>query len=221
MIAMIRARNKPAEQSEMSLDYLLGGFRFVFKNPLILSAITLDLFAVLFGGATALLPVFAEDILKVGASGLGLLQSALPVGSLLCALVMAHRPPIRKAGRALFIAVLVFGIATMGFGLSKSFPLSLFMLFICGCADYVSVIVRHTLVQLHTPDEMRGRVSAVNGLFIGTSNELGGFESGSVAHRFGSVFSVVSGGFATILVVLLVFWRWPELRRYGKLGGQG
>lgn len=220
MIALVRARNKPAIKEEISMNFLLGGFRFVFNSPLILSAITLDLFAVLFGGAVALLPVYAKDILRVGPSGLGLLQSALPVGSLVCALMMAHRPPIRRAGKALFAAVLVFGLSTIGFGFSKSFPLSLLMLFICGYADYVSVIIRHTLVQLHTPDEMRGRVSAVNGLFIGTSNELGGFESGFAAAKLGTVASVVSGGIATILVVFLVFSHWPELRRYGRLGGE-
>ena len=135
------------------------------------------------------------------------------------ALVFAHRPPLEKAGRALLWAVAGFGLATVGFGFSTSFLFSLLMLFLCGLTDNVSVLVRHTLVQLLTPDEKRGRVSAVNSLFIGTSNELGGFESGFVASAFGPVASVVSGGVGTILVVLAVAWFWPEIRRYGRLDG--
>lgn len=217
LITLVKTRHKPAPQEEMSLTFLLGGFRFVFSNPLILAAITLDLFAVLFGGATALLPIYAKDILKVGPSGLGLLQAALPIGSLVCALYMAHRRPMQKAGHSLLLAVMVFGFATVGFGVSRSFPLSLFMLFICGFADNISVIVRHTLVQLLTPDEMRGRVSAVNNLFIGTSNELGGFESGFVSHYAGPVFSVVFGGLATVVALGAVIWKWPQLGKYGRL----
>jgi MFS family permease len=171
----------------------------------------------LLGGATALLPVYAKDILRVGPSGLGLLQAALPSGSLLCALILAHRPPLQKAGRALLIAVIGFGLATVGFGVSRWFWLSFAMLFVCGATDNISVVVRHTLVQLLTPDEKRGRVSAVNSLFIGTSNELGGFESGTVANYFGPVFAVVSGGLGTILVVVAVALIWPEIRRYGRL----
>ena len=196
---------------------LLGGFRFVFNHRIILGCITLDLFAVLFGGATALLPVYAKDILNVGPQGLGWLQAALPIGSMVCAVLMAHRPPLQKAGRSLIWAVSIFGLATVGLGLSKWFWLSLLLLFICGFVDNVSVIVRHTLVQLLTPDEMRGRVSSVNNLFIGTSNELGGFESGTVSYLFGPLFSVVSGGIATIVVVAAVAWYWPEITRFGKL----
>ena len=158
------------------------GFKFVFASPIILGTITLDLFAVLLGGATALLPVYAKDILKVGPTGLGFLQAALPMGSLLCALILAHRPPLQKAGRAMLLAVAGFGLATIAFGFSRWFWLSFLMLFACGAMDNISVVVRHTLVQLLTPDEKRGRVSAVNSLFIGTSNELGGFESGLVAY---------------------------------------
>ncbi len=196
------------------------------SHRIILGAITLDLFAVLFGGATALLPVYAKDILAVGPQGLGLLQAALPIGSMLCAVIMAHRPPMQKAGRSLIWAVVIFGLATVGFGFSRWFWLSLLMLFICGFADNVSVIVRHTLVQLLTPDSMRGRVSSVNNLFIGTSNELGAFESGLASycgdlmrpgHSFGPVFSVVSGGLATIVVVAAVAWFWPEIPRFGRL----
>jgi MFS family permease len=198
---------------------LIVGFKFVFANPIILGTITLDLFAVLLGGATALLPVYAKDILKVGPTGLGFLQAALPAGSLLCALVVAHRPPLQKAGRAMLLAVAAFGVATVAFGLSHWFWFSLLTLFVCGAVDNISVVVRHTLVQLLTPDEKRGRVSAVNSLFIGTSNELGGFESGLAAYWFGPVFSVVAGGVGTILVVLAVAAIWPEIRKYGRLDG--
>src|SRR3954468_13593528 len=188
------------------------------SSVIILGIITLDLFAVLLGGATSLLPIFAKDILHSGPSGLGILQGALPVGSLICSLALAHSRPIKKAGRALLTAVAVFGFATILFGLSRNFLLSFAMLFLCGVSDNVSVIIRHTLVQLLTPDEKRGRVSAVNSLFIGTSNELGGFESGFVAHLCGPVFSVVSGGLGTLLVVFAVAWLWPEIRKYGRLG---
>lgn len=217
LMLFIQYEKRELNTQPVTLESLLGGFRFVFNNPLILAAITLDLFAVLFGGATALLPIYAKDILKVGPQGLGLLQAALPIGSLVCALHFAHRAPLERAGRALMLAVLVFGLGTIGFGLSKTFGLSFAMLFICGYADNVSVIVRHTLVQLLTPDEMRGRVSAVNNLFIGTSNELGGFESGFVSNLGGPVFSVVFGGIATIVTLGAVAWKWPEFRRYGRL----
>jgi MFS family permease len=195
------------------------GFKFVFASPIILGVITLDMFAVLLGGATALLPVYAKDILSVGPTGLGFLQAALPAGSLLCALVVAHRPTLQKAGRTMLLAVAGFGVATIAFGLSHWFWFSLLMLFACGAVDNISVVVRHTLVQLLTPDAKRGRVSAVNSLFIGTSNELGGFESGLVAYLLGPVFAVVSGGVGTILVVLAVAATWPEIRKYGRLDG--
>lgn len=217
LVSFVRLQHKPAGTGGFSLDSLLGGFRFVFQNQIILGLITLDLFAVMFGGATALLPVYAKDILRVGPTGLGLLQAALPIGSLVCALYLAHRPPLQRAGRSMLWAVAIFGVATIGFGFSRSFWLSLLLLFIAGFADNISVIVRHTLVQLLTPDQMRGRVSAVNNLFIGTSNELGGFESGTVAAAFGPVFSVVSGGIGTILVVLATAWHWPQIRAYGRL----
>jgi MFS family permease len=217
MFCLVRAHSKPPPKEPFSMEMLLGGFRFVFNHRIILAAITLDLFAVLFGGATALLPVYAKDILRVGPQGLGLLQAALPIGSMLCAMTLAHRAPMQKAGRSLMWAVTIFGLATIGFGYAKWFWLSFLMLFICGCADNISVIVRHTLVQLLTPDSMRGRVSSVNNLFIGTSNELGGFESGLASYCFGPVFSVVSGGIATILVVAVVAWAWPEIARFGRL----
>jgi MFS family permease len=217
MICLVRTHSKPPPKQPVSMETLLGGFRFVFNHRIILGTITLDLFAVLFGGATALLPVYAKDILDVGPQGLGLLQAALPVGSMLCAIIMAHRAPMRKAGRSLICAVTIFGLATVGFGYSRLFWLSLVTLFICGFADNVSVIVRHTLVQLLTPDSMRGRVSSVNNLFIGTSNELGAFESGLVSSLFSPLFSVVSGGIATIAVVAAVAWYWPEIPRFGRL----
>jgi MFS family permease len=217
MVSLVRAHHKLAPKEKFSKATVLGGFHFVFNHRIILGAITLDLFAVLFGGATALLPVYAKDILHVGPQGLGILQAALPTGSVSCAFLMAHRPPMLKAGRSLIFAVTVFGLATIGFGFSPWFWLSLLMLFICGFADNISVIVRHTLVQLLTPDEMRGRVSSVNNLFIGTSNEAGAFESGLVSSLSNPVFSVVSGGVATILVVAAVAWYWPEIPRFGRL----
>ena len=217
LVAMIRRRHVVAVREPMTPASLIAGFKFVFANRVVFGIITLDLFAVLLGGATALLPVYAKDILQVGPTGLGLLQAAMPVGAVACALFLAHRPPMEKAGRAMLWAVTAFGLATIGFGCSQWFWLSFLLLVVCGAVDNVSVVVRHTLVQLLTPDEKRGRVSAVNSLFIGTSNELGGFESGTVAHSFGPVFSVVSGGVGTILVVLAVAWLWPEIRCYGRL----
>lgn len=217
LISLIRRSHIVALKERMTLRNLVVGFQFVFASPIILGTITLDLFAVLLGGATALLPVYAKDILHAGAGGLGLLQAALPFGSLLCALILAHRRPLQKAGRAMLTAVAFFGLATIGFGLSHWFWVSFFMLFVCGAVDNISVVVRHTLVQLLTPDEKRGRVSAVNSLFIGTSNELGGFESGLTAYLFTPVISVVAGGVGTILVVAAVALIWPQIRQYGRL----
>ncbi len=217
LMFMIGRRPAAPQKAPITMTSLLTGFSFVFANRTILGTITLDLFAVLLGGATALLPVFAKDILHVGPTGLGLLQAALPAGSLLCAFLLAHLPPMEKAGRNLLWSVALFGLATIGFGVSKWFWFSLLMLFICGAADHISVVVRHTLVQLLTPDEKRGRVSAVNSLFIGTSNELGGFESGFLASLAGPVFSVVFGGVGTIIVVAVIARVWPELRKFGRL----
>jgi MFS family permease len=219
LTSLVRRHVVSAPKEKISARSLIAGFKFVFESRIILGTITLDLFAVLFGGATALLPVYAKDILHAGPAGLGILQSALPCGSLLCALILAHRRPLQKAGRALLWAVAVFGFATIAFGLSRWFWFSFLMLFVCGAVDNISVVVRHTLVQLLTPDEKRGRVSAVNSLFIGTSNELGGFESGFVAYLTGPVFSVVSGGIGTIMVVMAVALIWPQIRKYGRLDG--
>ncbi len=217
LILMVRVAERTPTIEPISLPRLFSGFAFVWQNKIVLGTITLDLFAVLLGGATALLPVYAKDILHAGPQGLGALQAALPIGSLACALVMAHRRTLQRAGRTLLLAVTVFGLTTIGFGVSKTLWVSFLMLVICGAADNVSVVVRHTLVQMLTPDEKRGRVSAVNSLFIGTSNELGGFESGVVANFFGPWVAVVSGGIGTILIVALVAVCWPEIRRYGKL----
>jgi MFS family permease len=227
LMLQIHTHHVVAVREKMSFKTLLTGFDFVFANKIILGIITLDMLAVLLGGATALLPVYADLILNVGSRGLGLLQSALPVGSLLCTFILAHRPPIQKAGRSLLLAVTAFGVATIGFGLSHWFWVSFLMLFMCGAADNISVVVRHTLVQLLTPDDKRGRVSAVNSLFIGTSNEMGEFESGTVAHfcgpaigntvAMGTVISVVAGGFGTIAVVILIALVFPQIRKYGRL----
>lgn len=229
LVNRVRLHHVAVIAEKFSFKTLLTGFRFVFTNRIILGIITLDMFAVLLGGATALLPVYAKEILHVGPYGLGLLQAALPVGAILCSFTLTHRPPLQKAGPAMLWAVAGFGLATIVFGLSQQFWLSFAMLMVCGMSDNVSVVVRHTLVQLLTPNEKRGRVSAVNNLFIGTSNELGEVESGTVAHWFGpalgntiatgAMISVVSGGVGTILVVLAVAWLWPEIRKYGRLDG--
>jgi MFS family permease len=221
LLCFIRKEHVVANPEKMTLSGLLDGFRFVFSSRTILGMITLDVFAVLLGGAVALLPVYAKDILHVGPGGLGLLQAAMPLGAFCCALVLAHRAPMHRAGRALLGAVTVFGLATVGFGLSHWFWISFAMLFVCGLADNVSIVIRHTSVQLLAPDEKRGRVSAVNALFVvGASDALGGFESGLVAHWLGPVMSVVSGGIGTVLVVIAVATIWPEIRRYGRLDGK-
>jgi MFS family permease len=196
---------------------LVAGMRFVFSRHVILATITLDLFAVLLGGATALLPIFADQILRCGPTGLGWLRAAPAVGAFATALIVAYLPPIRQAGKTLLWCVAGFGLATITFGISKFFWLSLGMLFLAGAFDSVSVIIRGSIVQLLTPDEMRGRVSAVNNIFIGTSNEFGALESGLTAALFGPVFSVVAGGMGTIAVVAAVATFWPEARRIGRL----
>jgi hypothetical protein len=214
----MRPRPRKYHTAPVSLDSLLAGLRFVFQTKLLLAALTLDLFAVLLGGATALLPVFARDVLKVGPDGLGWLRAAPSLGALLTALALAHLPPLRRAGRSLLWSVAGFGAATIVFGLSRWYPLSFLMLALTGAFDNVSVVVRGVLVQTLTPEAMRGRVAAVNVLFIGSSNELGAFESGATAYLFGPVVSVVGGGLGTVLVVLAVALRWPEVLRLGSLG---
>lgn len=202
----------PPTAAEPAWRSLSAGLRFVFGSPLILAAMTLDLLAVLLGGAAYLLPVFARR-LEVGPVGYGWMRAAPAMGAFLMAVIQAHRPPSSNAGRSLLIAVAIFGVATIIFGWSQSFWLSLAMLFLIGASDNISVVIRQTLVQTLTPDSMRGRVAAVNQVFIGASNELGGVESGVTAKYFGPVWSVIGGGIGTLLVVLGVAAKWPDIRR--------
>jgi hypothetical protein len=196
---------------------VLAGFRFIWMKKLILGSISLDMFAVLLGGAVALLPVYARTILHTGPWGLGLLRSAPGVGASVTAIVVAHRPIQRRAGLAMLLAVGAFGVLTIVFGISHSLTLSLIVLFMTGAADMVSVIIRAMLVQIATPDEMRGRVNAVDFLFIGVSNELGEFESGVTAQWLGTVPAVVLGGVGTLLVIAMWAWIFPELRKADRL----
>jgi MFS family permease len=206
-----------AEKEPVSLRTVLAGFRFIWDKKLILGSISLDMFAVLLGGAVALLPVYARTILHTGPWGLGLLRSAPGVGAALMAILVAHRPIRRRAGLTMLFAVAAFGALTIVFGISHSLILSLVALFLTGAADMVSVIIRATLVQVATPDEMRGRVSAVDMLFVGVSNELGEFESGLTAQWFGTVPAVVLGGVGTLLVIATWAWLFPELRKADQL----
>ncbi len=200
-----------------ALADVLAGFAYVARTRAVLGAISLDLFAVLLGGAVALLPVYAKEILMAGPWGLGLLRAAPGVGAVTTALLLAHRPLTRRAGPVMLACVAGFGMSTLAFGLSRSLPLSLLALVLLGAFDMVSVIVRGTIVQLHTPDEMRGRVSSVNMLFIGASNELGQFESGLTAQWFGAVPAVLLGGLGSLAVVSLWSILFPELRRIDRL----
>jgi MFS family permease len=243
LVLPIKHEPKLRPVEPISVRSLVEGFRFVFQNRIILGIITLDLFAVLLGGTVTILPMFASDIFHAGAHGLGWLRNAMAVGAVICAFIIAHRAPLQKAGRAMLWSVAIFGVATILFGLTNAhcfgrwlalpnagwFWLAFGLLALAGAVDNISVVVRQTLVQILTPDEKRGRVSAVNSLFIGTSNELGGFRSGIVAYMFtspsflgdaaatGAIISTVTGGIGTILVVLVVAWAWPEIRRFGKL----
>jgi MFS family permease len=213
----IRPRPAPPAGQPASRHELLAGVRFIRSRPVILGAISLDLFAVLLGGATALLPIYARDILAVGPAGLGALRTMPAAGALVMALWFARRPLERHTGRRMFQAVALFGLATIGFGLSETFVLSLACLFVLGAADMVSVVIRQTLVQAETPDGMRGRVSAVNAVFIGASNELGEFESGALAALVGAVGSVVLGGVGTLVVAALWAYWFPALRERDRL----
>ena len=194
-------------------DRLTAGIKFVFKNKIILGAITLDLFAVLFGGTVAMLPVFASDILFTGPQGLGILRAAPAVGAVLMSLYLAHRPPTLNAGRNLIVSVAGFGLSIIVFAISKSFLMSLIALAFSGMFDSVSVIIRHTIIQLNTPENMKGRVSAVNSIFIGSSNEIGAFESGLAAKLMGVVPSVIFGGVMTLVVVTAVTLLSPPIRK--------
>ena len=206
-----------AEKEPVSLRTVLAGFRFIWEKKLILGSISLDMFAVLLGGAVALLPVYARTILHTGPWGLGLLRSAPGVGAALMAIVVAHRPIRRRAGLTMLLSVAAFGVLTIVFGVSHSLIVSLVALFLLGASDMVSVIIRATLIQVATPDEMRGRVNAVDMLFIGVSNELGEFESGLTAQWFGTVLAVVLGGVGTLLVIATWAWLFPELREANQL----
>jgi MFS family permease len=217
LVSLMHGRPIGQSKEALTRESLTAGLNFIRRTPIILAAITLDLFAVLFGGATALLPVYAKDILHVGPEGLGWLRTAPSVGAIIMVLVLTHLPPFRKAGKTLLFAVIGFGLVTIIFGISQSFPLSLLMLMLLGAFDNISVVIRSTLLLTRTPDEMRGRTSAVNSVFVGMSNEMGAFESGVTAGAFGPVLSVIAGGVGTILVVLLVTYWWPELRNLGSL----
>jgi MFS family permease len=217
LLAGIHVRAAQGRRPAATYSMALEGLRYIRRNKLILGAISLDLFAVLLGGAVALLPVYAREIFKIGASGLGILRSAPAVGAVIMALAVTRWPLRRHAGAIMLWCVCGFGVFTVVFGLSRRLPLSLAALALIGACDMVSVIVRHTLIQLSTPDEMRGRVSAVNVLFIGASNEVGQFESGITAQWFGTVPAVVLGGLGTIAIVALWAWRFPALRRVAQL----
>jgi MFS family permease len=219
LTAAIRQERSAREREPASLEAIFSGLHFIRRKPVILGSISLDLFAVLLGGATALLPAFARDILGVGAWGLGVLRAAPALGSLAMSAILVRRPLERKVGRKMFAAVFAFGAATVVFGLSRSPSLSFAALFALGAADIVSVVVRSSLVQLGTPDEMRGRVSAVNSLFIGTSNQLGEFESGVTASFFGTVPATVLGGVGTVVVGLLWMRLFPPLLACDRLDG--
>ncbi len=213
MTLRIQVKAAARRKEPASLSMVLDGFRYLWSNKLILGAISLDLFAVLLGGAVALLPVYASEILKVGATGLGILRCAPGAGAVVTAVMLAHRPLGRRQGAVMLWCVVGFGLFTVVFGLSHSMTLSLIALALTGAFDMVSVVVRSTMVQLGTPDHMRGRVSAVNAVFIGASNEVGQFESGITAQWFGTVPAVVLGGIGTIVVVAVWAKLFPELRR--------
>ncbi len=223
MVLSLRAGGRSEARSAEPPGWhaLLSGLRFVRSKRLVLGAISLDLFAVLFGGATALLPVYAADVLQVGPAGLGWLRTAPGVGAALCGIALGVLPISRQVGRWMFGGVIVYGLATLVFGLSTVLWLSLVALVVMGAGDMVSVYVRHLLVQLETPDDIRGRVSAVNAVFIGASNELGEFESGVTAAWFGAVPAVIVGGCATLLVAGVWWRRFPELSRMDRFPGSG
>ena len=214
-LARVRPGYAPRDpRRAMSMRAVKEGLRFLRSRQVLLGCMTLDMFAVIFGGATALLPIYAKEILHVGPRGYGLLSSSLELGALLSSIALMVLPPVKHAGRALLTAVAFYGMATIVFGLARSFPLALVAYMCVGVADQVSVVMRHTAIQLATPDELRGRVSAVSFIFISASNQLGAAESGFVAALTSAPFAVVSGGVGCLLVLVWVTWRMPELRRY-------
>jgi len=213
-VVALRSGGEIARRGAITVAAIREGVAFVLGKPVILGCMSLDMFAVIFGGATALLPIYASEILHAGAGGYGMLTSSFEIGALTMSVALMLRPPSRRAGRALLTAVAMFGVATIVFGFSRAFPLSIAAYLFAGMADQVSVIMRSTAIQLETPDALRGRVSAVNMIFIGASNQLGAAESGFVAHLTTPTFAVVSGGVLCLLVVALLATRVPELRRY-------
>jgi MFS family permease len=213
-LAPLRPRAPEGERRPVGPGAIREGLAFVRRQPVLLGCMTLDMFAVIFGGATALLPIYASEILQVGPRGYGLLSASLEAGALTMSVLLMMRPPLVQQGRALLVAVALFGIATIAFGLSRSFPLSIALYVAVGMADQVSVVMRSTIIQLATPDELRGRVTSINMIFIGASNQLGAMESGFVAALTSATFAVVSGGAACLVVVAIVAARLPELRRY-------
>ncbi|WP_016834121.1 MFS transporter [Herbaspirillum lusitanum] len=217
LVSMIKVETPPARRENATLKSVFAGIAYIRSKPAIFGAISLDLFAVLLGGATALLPVYAHDILHTNSVGLGLLRSAPAVGALSVAIFLARNPLKGRIGRTMFIAVGIFGLATIAFGLSQTFVVSLLALVVLGASDMISVVVRSTFVQLETPDDMRGRVSAVNSVFIGTSNQLGEFESGLTAAWFGAVPAVLIGGIGTLVVVALWIRLFPQLFHVDRL----
>lgn len=219
LVARLRYQQPARVHEPVTLATVFAGVNFIWRRKPVLGAISLDLFAVLLGGAVALLPLYAKDILHTGAWGMGLLRSAPAVGALLASIWLTRRPIERQVGRTLLIAVAAFGLCMVVFGLSRSFTLSLIALAISGGADMVNVVIRQTLVQLETPDDMRGRVSAVNSIFIGASNQLGEFESGATAALLGPVGSVVLGGVGTVAVALAWFRLFPSLARRDRIVG--
>jgi len=217
VLAGVRTRTGRSESRATSWSTVLAGVRYVWHNKVVLGSISLDLFAVLLGGAAALMPVFAQDVLHTGAWGLGILRSAPAVGAGAVGLYLAANPLRRQVGRTMLIGVALFGAATVGFGLSRALWLSVLLLIVMGAADMLSVFVRLSVVQISPPPEMRGRVNAVNMLFIGASNELGEFESGLTAQWLGPVRAVVAGGVGTLLVVLAWSRLFPQLRRLDRM----
>jgi len=213
----IKSQTQPRPREQLSLKTVLAGLHYIRKQKIILGSISLDLFAVLLGGAVALLPVYAREILRTGPWGLGLLRSAPGIGAGAMAILLAHRPLRSRVGAMMLWCVAGFGVFTILFGISRSLVLSMLALLFVGATDMVSVVIRGTLVQIATPDEMRGRVNAVDMIFIGASNELGQFESGLTAQWFGTVPAVVLGGIGTLIVTALWAWSFPELRRVNQL----
>ena len=218
-LSFIRTPAQTGARSSVSLQSIREGIQFLRRKREVLGAMTLDMFAVIFGGAQALLPIYANEILKVGPRGYGILTSSLEIGALLMAILLVARPPIQRVGRSLMIAVAVFGVATALFGLSRSFPLSVFLYMLVGMADQVSVVTRQTLIQLATPDALRGRVSSVNMVFIGASNHLGAVEAGFVAAATSATFAVVSGGLGCLVALGVVAAKIPELAAH-RIGGE-